>query len=68
MLPPFNNAGDLPEGIYPADWNEIEMRFGKSSEWQVREGMLPEELMRQFLDTWQTKRDGTKRGIVEIRP
>ena len=145
MLPPFNDAGDLPEGIHPADWNEIEMRLGKSSKrrsqafaklrhlseladrtgalarflifgsfvsaglnprdvdvvlvmkpdfrmedapresrtlfshpdadarfgasvFWVREGMLPEELMRQFLETWQTKRDGTKRGILEVRP
>ena len=145
MLPPFNSAGDLPEGIYPADWNEIETHFGKSSErrvaalarlrhlreladrtgalvrflifgsfvstaadprdvdvvlvmtadfrmedapresrtlfshpdaearfgasvFWVREGMLLEEQMRQFLETWQTKRDGTKRGIVEITP
>jgi hypothetical protein len=30
--------------------------------------MLPDDLMREFLETWQTKRDGTKRGIVEIRP
>lgn len=145
MLPPFNRAGDLPEGIYPADWNEIEIRFGKSSErrmaamarlrhlreladrtgalvrfllfgsfvsadadprdvdvvlvmtagfrmedapresrtlfshpdaearfgasvFWLREGMLPEEAMRQFLETWQTKRDGTKRGLVEVKP
>ncbi len=145
MLPPINNAGDLPEGIHSADWDEIETCFGKSSErrarafaklrhlreladrtgalarflvfgsfvssgadprdvdvvlvmkaefrqedapresrtlfshpdaearfgasvFWVREGMLPEEMMRQFLETWQTKRDGTKRGIVEIKP
>lgn len=145
MLPSFNSASDLPEGIYPADWNEIEMRFGRSSERRIaavaklrhlreladrtgaiarflifgsfvsadadprdvdvvlvmtanfrmedapresrtlfshpdadarfgasvfwlREGMLPEESMRHFLETWQTKRDGTKRGIVEVIP
>ena len=145
MLPPFNDAGDLPEGIHRADWDEIEGRFGKGSErrmrafvkllhlyelaertgrlerflvfgsfvstvadprdvdivvvmaagfrqedspresrtlfshadaearfgasvFWVREGMLADDLMREFLETWQTKRDGTKRGIVEIRP
>ncbi len=38
------------------------------TECDLREGMLPEESMRQFLETWQTKRDGTKRGIVELIP
>jgi len=145
MLPPFNHAGYLPEGIYRAGWEEIEARFGKSSErrmrafvkllhlyelaertdrlerflvfgsfvstiadprdvdvvlvmtagfrledapresrtlfshadaearfgasiFWVRDGMLGDDLMREFMQTWQTKRDGTKRGIVEIRP
>ena len=45
---------------------DAEARYGASVFW-VREGMLPEELMRDFLETWQTKRDGTKRGIVEIK-
>jgi len=34
----------------------------------LREGMLSDELMREFFDTWQIKRDGAKRGIVEIQP
>ena len=144
MLPPFNNAGDLPAGIHAADWTEIERRFGQNPEGRarayarlrhlhelanrtgallrflvfgsfvstaaaprdvdvilvmtadfrledapresrtlfshpdaearygasvfwVREGMLPEEQMLDFLETWQRKRDGTKRGIVEIK-
>src|SRR3990172_3660887 len=46
---------------------DAEARFGASVFW-IREGMLPEDLMQEFLDTWQTKRDGTKRGIVEIKP
>jgi hypothetical protein len=29
--------------------------------------MLPEDLMREFLETWQMKRDGTKRRIVGIK-
>ncbi|OFZ72251.1 MAG: hypothetical protein A2W04_00885 [Betaproteobacteria bacterium RBG_16_64_9] len=45
---------------------EAQARFGASVFW-VREGMLSDELMRTFLETWQTKRDGTKRGIVEIK-
>lgn len=44
---------------------DAEARFGASVFW-VREDMLPEALMQEFLDTWQTKRDGTRRGIVEV--
>lgn len=28
--------------------------------------MLPEDMMQEFLETWQTKRDGTKREILEV--
>lgn len=74
MLPPFNNTGDLPPGIHGAAecrtlfaHPDAEARFGASVFW-IREGMLPKDLMREFLDTWQIKRDGAKRGIVEITP
>lgn len=46
---------------------DAEARFAASVFW-VREGMLPQDLMRGFLETWQTKRDRSKRGIVEVRP
>ncbi|MBI3374657.1 MAG: hypothetical protein HY017_23270 [Betaproteobacteria bacterium] len=46
---------------------DAEARFGASVFW-VREGMFPEDLMESFLETWQRKRDGTKRGILEIKP
>jgi len=46
---------------------DAEARFGASVFW-LRENMLPEESMREFLETWQTKRDGAKRGMVEIGP
>lgn len=46
---------------------DAEARLGASVFW-VRESMLPEKLMLEFLETWQTKRDGTTRGMVEIRP
>lgn len=144
MLPIFEPSGELPEGIHVAGWQEIEARFGRTSEHRgrayaklqhlhelasrtgrlarfivfgsfvsatraprdidlllimtadfrledapresrtlfshadaearfgasvfwVREGMLSDEIMRMFLETWQTKRDGTKRGILEIK-
>lgn len=46
---------------------DAEARFGASVFW-IREGMLQEVQMREFLETWQTKRDGTLRGIVEVKP
>lgn len=46
---------------------DAEARFGASVFW-VREGMLSENQMREFLETWQRKRDGTHRGIVEVKP
>ena len=145
MLPGLNEHGNLPAGIHPAGWKELEERFGQGNPFRVRafarlrhlhelaqrtgklqrflvfgsfvsspseprdvdialvmaqdfrledspresqtlfshadaqaryeasvfwlrEGMLPEALMREFLESWQTKRDGTRRGIVELEP
>jgi hypothetical protein len=144
MLPAFNERGDLPVGIHPAAWHEIESRlsggvvrqrlfrtlrhvhalaaraghlerflvfgsfvtakeapgdldivlvmadafvleaapresrvlfshadadarFGASVFW-VRRGLLPDVEMAGFLEFWQTRRDGAKRGIVEVVP
>jgi hypothetical protein len=41
--------------------------LGASIFW-VRPDMLLGEPLEQFLAHWQIKRDGTRRGIVEIRP
>lgn len=41
-------------------------RYGASIFW-FREGMLPAALAEEFFETWQTKRDGMKRGIVEVK-
>lgn len=41
--------------------------LGASVFW-VRPDMLLGEALEQFLAFWQTKRDGGRRGIVEIRP
>jgi hypothetical protein len=32
MIPPFNEFGYLPKGIYPATLDEIDARFGQLSE------------------------------------
>lgn len=44
---------------------DADARFGASVFW-VRRGILPEREMGGFLDFWQTRRDGEKRGIVEV--
>jgi len=36
MLPPLNDAGDLPEGVHTAGWPEIERRFGSGGSARVR--------------------------------
>jgi hypothetical protein len=46
---------------------DADARFGASVFW-LREGMLPAVVWSDFIDTWQTKRDGQKRGIIEIKP
>jgi hypothetical protein len=44
---------------------DADARFGASIFW-LREGMVPPEVLDVLFDTWQTKRDGAKRGIVEV--
>jgi hypothetical protein len=44
---------------------DAEARYGASIFW-LREGMVPDAAMREFLRVWQTKRDGTVRGILEV--
>ncbi len=40
-------------------------RYGASIFW-IRPGLLIEESIEEFIAYWQIKRDGTRRGIVEI--
>lgn len=47
--------------------SDAEARYGASVFW-IRAGMLAENDLQLFLDAWQTKRDGTLRGIVEVQP
>jgi len=44
---------------------DADARFGASVFW-VRRGILPEAEMAGFLEFWQTRRDGARRGIVEV--
>lgn len=40
-------------------------RYGASILW-VRPGLLLSESLEEFIASWQIKRDGSKRGIVEV--
>lgn len=40
-------------------------RFGASIFW-IRPALLVGLSLEEFIDNWQIKRDGTKRGIVEV--
>jgi hypothetical protein len=44
---------------------DAQARYGASVFW-LREGMLGEAAMREFFRVWQTKRDGSLRGILEL--
>jgi hypothetical protein len=44
---------------------DADARFGASVFW-VRRGILSDAEMAGFLEFWQTRRDGGKRGIVEV--
>jgi hypothetical protein len=44
---------------------EADARFGASVFW-VRGEILPDREMVGFLEFWQTRRDGVRRGIVEV--
>jgi hypothetical protein len=46
---------------------DADARFGASVFW-IREGMLARNHLQAFLETWRTKRDGTRRGIFEVKP
>jgi hypothetical protein len=65
MSDDFNVAHLVPDtrGIF--DHQQADAHFGASIFW-VRRAMLFEPL-EQFVESWQNKRDGTKRGILEVR-
>lgn len=49
------------------DHSRADQELGASVFW-IRPDMLLGEPLERFLAFWQTKRDGRRRGIVEIRP
>jgi len=48
------------------DHATAQARYGASIFW-VRPGLLIKETIDEFISYWQIKRDGSKRGIVEVR-
>ncbi len=48
------------------DHLQAQREFGASVFW-IRPSMLILETLEEFLAFWQTKRDGTRRGIVEVK-
>jgi len=61
-------AEDCPaESLVLFDHARANHELGASIFW-VRPDMLLGEPLEQFLAFWQTKRDGRRRGVVEILP
>jgi hypothetical protein len=59
---------DCPPGCLPLfDHRRADDELGASVFW-VRPDMLLGEPLEQFLSHWELKRDGRRRGLVEIRP
>jgi hypothetical protein len=63
----FRSESCPTESMVLFDHNRANDELAASVFW-VRPDMLLGEPLEQFLAFWQTKRDGTRRGIVEIRP
>jgi hypothetical protein len=63
----FRSEDCLAESAVLFDHTRASSELGASIFW-VRPDMLFGEPLEQFLTFWQTKRDGRRRGIVEIQP
>ena len=48
------------------DHQQAENEFGASIFW-IRPSLLLLETLDKFIESWQAKRDGTRRGIIEVR-
>ena len=63
----FRSEECAAEGAVLFDHARADAELGASVFW-VRPEMLLGEALERFLAFWQTKRDGRRRGIVEVRP
>jgi hypothetical protein len=66
MRDDFRPASVSAEGLALFDHGRAAAELGASIFW-VRPGMLFGTSMEQFIAEWQLKRDGGRRGIVEVR-
>ena len=48
------------------DHQQAENEFGSSIFW-IRPSLLLLETLDEFVESWQVKRDGTRRGIIEVK-
>lgn len=67
MRDDFRSENCPPESAVLFDHARADNELGASVFW-VRPDMLLGEPLERFLAFWQTKRDGRRRGIVEIAP
>ena len=56
-LPPFTEYGDLPVGVHRAAFHEVGERFGSGAALEGEQAAV---------EYWQVRRDGQRRGVVEI--
>lgn len=63
----FRSENCPPETAVLFDHARATNELGASIFW-VRPEMLLGEPLEQFLTFWQTKRDGRRRGVVEVQP
>jgi hypothetical protein len=67
MRDDFRPGAAAPDALTLFDHNRADTELGASIFW-IRPGMLFGISMDDFIAGWQVKRDGGRRGIVEIRP
>ncbi|MBB6050152.1 DUF6932 family protein [Armatimonas rosea] len=67
MRPGFQSARVGEPACFLFDHDEEDRRFGASIFW-IRTDLLILETVEEFLDYWQTRRDGGRRGIIEVVP
>lgn len=65
MADTFHLEDCPPESRGLFDHPVAQARFGASIFW-MRPGLLIGETVEEFVEYWQIKRDGSKRGIVDV--
>ena len=78
QMSPFNAQGDLPSGVHRATLAEVLECFGHGAPQRVimhivgatvfwmNSGVGTEPTVASFLEQFQIRRDGGRRGIVEV--